>query len=71
MNIPDFSDFLASIDIDDLAKRYYQRTKTHLIRFNPQDKEAFGSALSMIYQEAVSTSLEFLEIYHAWLQSNS
>lgn len=72
MDIPDFDDFLNAIDTDQLSKKYANRNQIHILHFSPQDPQAFENALSLIYQDAVQTSLnlmtEFLAVYHAWLR---
>ncbi len=71
MELPSFNEFLSSIDVDDLAKKYVQQTRPHIIQLSPQDVEALGNAISIVYQDAVLNSIKcmkvFLAEYHAWL----
>lgn len=72
MDVPSFDVFLNSIDVDDLAEKYAQQALLHLIQLSPQDPQALGNALAIVYQDAVQNSVncmtEFLAVYHAWLR---
>lgn len=72
MDLPDFNEFLESLDPDEMGSKIDQLIPLRLIEFNINDQKAFKNVLSMLYQQAakdsVQISLLYLQAYHKWLQ---
>lgn len=72
MDIPDFSEFIASINIEEFKEIIAESTPQHLFQFDPTDTQSVLKAAELLQLEAARTSarisLFYLETYHAWLQ---
>lgn len=71
MELPDFDEFLASIDVDELKKKNARVVLPHVLQFSMGDPQAIRNALAIIYQDAVQNSVSYMKVYlaeyHAWL----
>lgn len=72
MQLPDFSEFLASVDVDEMAREYNKLNELRIIQFRPDDPKAVSAAIQMLYQKAMENSAQItmmtLQAYHDWLQ---
>ena len=72
MYIPDFSEFVQSVDIEKIGKEIDAMNPPHIIQFDSNDKQALENAITLIYQQAVSSAVKIsmlnLQSYHEWLQ---
>jgi len=72
MNLPEFSEFLQSIDIDEMGRRINEEIPMQILHFQSNDIKAIENAAKLLYQKAVDSSvgisLLYLQAYHEWLQ---
>ena len=72
MMIPDFSEFLASIDVEEMGRRMGQVRPLEIIQFDANDLESAKAAAVLLYQRAVEDASKItllqLEAYHEWIQ---
>lgn len=72
--LPDFSEFIASMDENEIGQAIEALAPMHIIQFPADDPVAFQNAMDMLHQEtlvrAVKINLLYLQKYHEWLQEN-
>lgn len=72
MILPDFSEFVSSVDIKKLKAEFEKATPCHIIQFDLSDTASVEKALALCMQEAAATaariSFSYLRAYHEWLQ---
>ena len=72
MSLPDFSEFLASVDIDEVAAQYNSLNEFRIIQFEANDTKSIAAVANMLYQKAVSDAAQIsmmtLQRSHEWLQ---
>lgn len=74
VDLPDFNEFLDSMDEDEMGREIESLAPMHIIQFPQNDPVAFQNAMNMLHREtmtrSVKISLLFLRKYHEWLQEN-
>lgn len=74
VDLPDFNEFLESMDTAEMGHAIEELAPMHIIQFNADDHAAFQNAMDMLHQEtllrAVKINLLYLRKYHEWLQEN-
>lgn len=73
MRIPDFADFLRSVDIEELRKLTADKTPgVKVVQFNRADDVAVSNFFNLYRQEIFNSDqrliLAYLKLYHRWLQ---
>lgn len=70
--IPDFSEFLASLDVDGIIKDLQKEFSLHLVQFQSDDQKSLETALQMTIDNAThaatAASVIIIQRYHQWLQ---
>jgi len=73
MSLPDFAEFAASIDKQELGVELNALDMPRIIQFDPNDKDAVEKATTLLYQHtiimAARISMLNLRKYHEWLQT--
>ena len=74
MNLPDFNEFINSMDEDEMERLIEALAPMHIIQFNSDDLASFQTAMTMLHQETLTTAVKinflYLRKYHEWLQEN-
>lgn len=72
MSLPDFSEFLDSVDYDKLQKTIADSIGSRIIFTGKMSKENFEAMLSEMMYQSIGASKEvfisYLQEYHEWLQ---
>lgn len=73
MRIPDFEEFIKSVDIGELQKLAEDKTQgLKTLQFNPADSAAvndfFNQYRNEIFDSDERLTLAYLSLYHRWLQ---
>lgn len=72
--IPDFSEFLSTIDAEEFTKGMQDAVPPHLVQFQSDDVKSIDTAVQMAIAHAVKASFAssrlLLQQYHEWLQQH-
>ena len=71
MSLPDFDDFLGSLDPDELARELSKASELRVIEYDAASTEKM---IESVWAQAVDSSVRFtlayLRLYHEWLRAN-
>lgn len=76
VKLPDFADFLASVDFEEAEKMSQAISFGHpdVLSFDTKDAASWGPALTSVGDNAVSrasaNTIALLTLYHQWLQNH-
>lgn len=71
MSLPDFSEFVSSVDVE-VLKAEFAKEMPHIVQFDLQDPASSEKAIELLMQESAKTaakiSIAYLHAYHEWLR---